>query len=132
MFFPCQNKYKTHIFKHIWPIARKTLYPPKNQGGIGLIQSQYHNIDVRIKHFPKLKEETNQEKWVILTRYNLASVLYQLHKDFRYMISDKLIKTEQQKIYFYYEDIMNYIKKQKLILNLQNNSKAIYKQVIQN
>ena len=87
---------------------------------------------MRIKHFPKLKGETNQEKWVILTRYNLASVLYQLHKDFRYMISDKFIKTEQQKIYFNYEDIINYIKKQKLILNLQNNSKAIYKQVIQN
>ena len=43
---------------------------------------------MRIKHLLKLKEQTNQETWVILTRYNhLGSVLYQLHKDFRYMVS---------------------------------------------
>ena len=51
-----------------------------------------------IKHFLKLKIETNQETWVMITRYKLASTLYQLHKDFQYIISKKFIKTEQQKI----------------------------------
>lgn len=58
---------------------------------------------MRTIHFRKLKEETNQETWIILTRYNLATVLYQLHKDFRFIISSKTIKTEQSQINFYYE-----------------------------
>ena len=57
-------------------------------------------MTMRIKHFLKLKKETNQETWVTLTRYNLASTLYQLHKDFQYMISNKFIKAEQPKIDF--------------------------------
>ena len=48
------------------------------------------------------------------------------------MISNKFTKTEQPKINFYYEDIITYIKKQKTILNLQNNSKLVYNQTIQN
>ena len=80
-----QQQLETHIFKHIWqfpqkePIARSTLYLPKTQGGIGLIQSQYHSMAMRIKHFLKLKVETNQEIWVKITRYKLALTLYQLH-----------------------------------------------------
>ena len=55
-----------------------------------------------------------------------------MHKDLRYMISNKTIKTEQQQINFYYEDIITYIKRKKLIFDLQNNSKIIYQQIIQN
>lgn len=61
---------------------------------------------MRTIHFRKLKEETNQETWVILTRYNLATILYQLHKDFRFIISSKTIKTVQSQINFYYEYII--------------------------
>ena len=46
------------------------------------------------------------------------------------MISNKFIKTEQPIIRFYYEDIITYIKKQKTVFNLQNNSKLIYDQII--
>ena len=55
-----------------------------------------------------------------------------MHKDLRYMISNKTIKTEQQQINLYYEDIITYIKRKKLIFDLQNNSKIIYQQIIQN
>ena len=48
------------------------------------------------------------------------------------MISNKTIKTEQQQINSYYEDIITYIKRKKLIFDLQNNSKIIYQQIIQN
>ena len=85
-----------------------------------------------LKHFLKLKEKTNQEIWIILTRYNLASILYCLHKDFKYMISNNTIKTEKPYINFYYEDIITYLKKQNAILELPKNSRKIYKQIIQN
>ena len=56
---------------------------------------------MRIKHFLKLKEENNQETWIILTRYNLASVPY------------RIIDNPQPTIYFYYKDIISHIKTQK-------------------
>ena len=127
-------------FKYIWqfhntePIARKTLFLPKHQGGIGLIHPQYHSLAMRLKNFLKLKEKTNQETGIILTRYDLASILYRLHKDFKYMISNNTIIIEKLNINFYYEDIINYLKKtkhntwtpKKLSKNLQtNNTKRI-------
>ena len=87
---------------------------------------------MRLKHFLKLKEKTNQETWIILTRYNLASILYRLDKNFKYMISNNTIKTEKPNINFYYEDIITYLKKQNAILELPKNSRKIYKQIIQN
>ena len=102
---PATLQQKTeNIFKHIWqfhktePIARKTLFPPKHQGGIGLIHIQHHSLAMRIKNFLKLKEKTNQETWIILTQYSLASILYLLHKDFKYLISNNSIKTEKPNI----------------------------------
>ena len=87
---------------------------------------------MRLKHFLKLKEKTNQETWIILTRYNLASILYRLDKNFKYMISNNTIKTEKPNINFYYEDIITYLKKQNAILELPKNVRKIYKQIIQN
>ena len=76
-----------------------------------------------LKHSLKLKEKTNQENWIILTRYNFASILHRLHEDFKYMISNNAIKTEKSNINFYYEDIIiTYLKKQNTILNSQKSS----------
>ena len=86
---------------------------------------------MRLKHFLKLKEKTNQETWIILTRYNLASILYRLDKNFKYMISNNTIKTEKPNINFYYEDIITYLRKQNAILELPKNSQKIYKRIIQ-
>ena len=133
-----QQKIESKIFKYIWqfhktePIARKTLFLSKHQGGIGLIHPQYHSLAMRLKHFLKLKEKTNQETWIILTRYNLASMLYCLYKNFKYMISNNTTKTEKPNINFYYEDIIIYLQKQNAILELPRNSQKIYKQIIQN
>ena len=79
-----------------------------------------------------LKEEHNQEKWISFARYILAMTLCRLHKDFRYMIYNKTLKTDQPQINFYSEDIITYIKKHHLILNIQRNSKAIYQEIIKN
>ena len=77
---------------------------------------------MRLKHFLKIKEKTNQETWIILTRYNLASILYRLDKNVKYMISNNTIKTQKLNINFYYEDIINYLKKRNTILELPKNS----------
>ena len=79
-----------------------------------------------------LNQKANQETWIILTRYNLASIPYRLHKNFKYMISNNTIETEKRNINVYYEDIITYLRKQYAILELPKNSRKIYKQIIQN
>ena len=71
-----------------------------------------------------LKDEKAQETWILLTRYNLASLLYNIHNKFQYMISNKNIKAEHPNIEFYYEDIMDYIKKHKMNLDLEKQFKT--------
>ena len=73
---------------------------------------------MRLKHFPKLKEKTNEETWIKLTQYNFASILYRRHEGFKYIISNNTAKTEKSNITFYYEDedIITYLKKQNRIL----------------
>ena len=62
----------------------------------------------------------------------LATTLYRLHKDFRYMISNNTLKTDEPQIKFYFEDIITYIKKHRIILNTHRNSKTIYQEIIKN
>ena len=45
------------------------------------------------------------------------------------MILRKTVKTERSPINFYYEDIITYINKTQYSLDLQSNSKTIYKQL---
>ena len=42
------------------------------------------------------------------------------------------IKTDCPKLEFYYEDIISYTKQQNSILNIEKNSKKIYKEILQN
>ena len=98
---------ETIIFKNIWPfttkepIARKTLYLPKIQGGIGPPEPQKHSLAMRLKHFLLLKDEQNQESWTSFLIYYFATTLYILHKNFRYLISNNILKTDQPRITFY-------------------------------
>ena len=81
---------------------------------------------LRLEHFLILKDEQNQESWISFVRHMLATILYTLHKDFRYVISNNTLKTDQPQINFYLQDIITYIKKHHIILNTQRNSKTIY------
>lgn len=127
---------ETKIFKNIWPfttkepIARKTLYLPKIQGGIGLLEPQKHGLAMRLKHFLLLKDEQNQESWALFLKYYLATTLYKLHKIFRYLISNNLLKTDYPKITFYVKDIITFIKKHPSILDAQRKSKILYQEII--
>ena len=76
---------------------KKILFLPKHLGGIGLFDTQHHSLAMRLKYSLKLEEKINQETWTILTRYNLGSILYRLHKKFKYMISNATIKNRKTK-----------------------------------
>ena len=72
---PKQIEKKLHklIFKYICfcetiePISRKTLYLPKERGGLGILHPNFHNIAMRIKHIMNLKDPENLNTWTALT-----------------------------------------------------------------
>ena len=127
---------ETKMFLNIWPfttkepIARKTLYIPKIQGGIGLLEPKNHSLAMRLKHFLLLKHEQNQESWTSFLIYCLATTLCKLHKTFRYLISNNILKTDQPRITFYFKDIITFIKKHPSILDIQRKSKTLYQEII--
>ena len=112
------------------PIARKTLYIPKIQGGIGLLEPKNHSLAMRLKHFLLLKHEQNQESWTSFLIYYLPTTLCKLHKTFRYLISNNILKTDQPRITFYFKDIITFIKKHPSILDIQRKSKTLYQEII--
>ena len=75
-----------------------------------------------LKHFLILKDEQNHESWTSFLKYFLATTLYKLHKDFRYLISNNTLKTDQPKITFYFKDKITFIKKHPSILDIQRKS----------
>ena len=83
---------------------------------------------MRLKHFLLPKDEHNHESWTSFVKYLLATTLFNLHKDFRYLISNSTLKTDQTQITFYVEDIITFIKEYHSILSL--NSKTLYQEII--
>ena len=57
------QKIHTNIFQYLWqnktpePIARKTLFLPKDKGGLNIKEPEAHNLAMRIKHLITLKEK---------------------------------------------------------------------------
>ena len=53
-----------------------------------------------------------------------------MHKDFRDLISNNTLKTDQPEITFYVEDIITLTKKHHSILDTQRNSKILYQEIL--
>ena len=138
--FPIPNnvlsQIESKIFNHIWPFttkeptARQTLYLPKTQGGIGLLEPQKHSIAMRLKHFLLLKDKQNQESWLLFLKYYLVTTLYNLQQNFRYLIFNNILKTDYPKITFHNKDIITFIKKHPSILDVQRKPKTLYQEII--
>ena len=85
---------------------------------------------MRLKRFLLLKHEQNQESWTSFLMYYLATTLYKLHRNFRYLISNNILKTDQPRITFYFKDIITFIKKHPSILDVQQKSTTLYQEII--
>ena len=60
------KKIHRNIFQYLWqsktpePIARKTLFLPKNKGGLNIKETEAHDLAMRIKHLLTLKQTKQQ------------------------------------------------------------------------
>ena len=140
MSFPSRkilHKKYTNIFQYIWqnktpePIARKTLFLPKNKGGINIKEPEAHNMVMRIKHLLTLKQSKNQPPWTHITVYWLRKDIYNYDKKFHHLKKNNITKTNKMPS-FYYRDLVHYIKTQnRKIPNLQSKTKIIYKSILE-
>ena len=103
------------IFKYFWKnkqeqIARKTIFLPKNLGGLNLLEPQVQNMAMRIKHIVQLKQKNNTPTWENIATYWLAVDLYKISKSYQFLMSNNRVKTINNNKPFYYKNIIYYIK----------------------
>lgn len=123
------------IFKYLWqnktpePIARKTSFLPKNKGGLNIKEPESHNISMLIKHPLTLKQKQNQPPWMRTAIYWVGKDVFNYNKDFHHLKNNNIIKSNKNPP-FHYRDLIFQIKTQNpTILNLQNETKIIYKNI---
>ena len=89
-----------HIFQYLWynkkqePIARKTLFFPKNKGGLNLKEIAAHNYAMRIKHLLTLKQKENKPAWMQIAAYWPAKDIYNYNKNYNYLKHNNITKTK--------------------------------------
>ena len=72
-------KIPTNIFHYLWqnktpePIARETLFLPKNKGSLNIKESAVHNLAMHIKHLLTLKQQKDQPPWMHIAIYWLGN-----------------------------------------------------------
>ena len=72
------QKIHSNIFQYLWqnktpePIARKTLFLPKNKGGLNIKEPEAHNMAMRIKHLLTLKHSKDQPPWIHIAVYYIG------------------------------------------------------------
>ena len=92
------QKIHTNIFHYLWqnktpePIARKTLFLPKNKGGLNIKESEAHNLAMRIKHFLTLKQKPDQPSWMHIAIYWLGKDIYNFNKEFHHLKRNNITK----------------------------------------
>ena len=106
-----QNK----IFQYIWknkqePIARKTIFLSKNLGDLNLLETQAHNIAMRIKHLLQLKQKEKNPYWKNIATYWLAIDLFNFSQEYLFLMDNHRTKTISNIKPYYYKDIIYYIK----------------------
>ena len=126
------------IFKYIWKnkqeqIARKTIFLPKKLGGLHLLETQSHNIAMRIKHLLQLKQNHNPPTWNNIATYWLALDLHKISKCYHILMANNRMRTINNKRPFYYQDIIYYIKNENTkIQKIQNpTTKHMYQEIIE-
>ena len=100
---------------------------------MNLLETQAHNIAMRIKHILQIKQKTNTPSWENIATYWLSVDLYNISKRYSFLMSNDRLKTINRNKPFYYKDLIYYIKHENTkIQKIQNPiTKNIYKEILQ-
>ena len=104
------------IFRYLWeipddevgnePIARKTIYLPKDRGGLGLLHPVCQSRALRFKFFGKIVNPECTSKWVFLARYWLGNPLGRLAPEWAFLRGNHLPRPDRPRYPEYYVDCL--------------------------
>ena len=92
------------------PIERKTLYLPKDKGGIGLLDPITQSTALRSKFISHIVDPHSTEKWVFLARYWIGFPLGTLHPDWIFLRANHLPKIDRPIYPYYYLDCLDFFR----------------------
>ena len=87
------------IFKFLWnnknpePIARETLFFPRERGSLGILVPSIESQALRIKYLMKLGKENNNNIWTYLGRYWVASKIHNFTPEWNFLKKTTILKT---------------------------------------
>ena len=94
------QKIHKNIFQYLWqikipePITRKTLFLPKNKGGLNIKESEGRNLSIHIKRLLTLKDQEKQPPWMSIGTYWLEEDNY--NKEFHHLKNNSITKTNKR------------------------------------
>ena len=105
------------IFKFFWDnskseqIARKTIYLPKKQGGLGLLDPKTMSTALRTKFFRQVVDPKSTSKWVHLARYWCGLALGRHRSEWSFLRSNTVPKLVLPRIIYpeFYEDCVHFL-----------------------
>ena len=127
------------IFKFLWnnknpePIARETLFLPRERGGLGILVPSIESQALRIKYLLKLGKENNNNIWTYLGRYWVASKIHNFTPEWNFLKKNNYPKNYDPYIPTYYKDIIKLTKTYiKEIKNKSITTKNVYNTIVNN
>ena len=71
--------------KKVESVARKTLYLPKDKGGIGLVNTELKARALMISTLKRVGDQSQHGRWLVLARYWLSSLIANLRPEWNHL-----------------------------------------------
>ena len=104
------------IYTFLWnnknpePIARETLFLPRERGGLGILVPSIESQALRTKYLLQLGKENNTNIWTYLGRYWVASKIHNFTPEWNFLKRNTYPKNCDQYIPKFYNDIIRLTK----------------------
>ena len=109
-------KVKKIIFKFLWnnkdpePIARETLFLPRERGGLGILVPSIQSQVLRTKFLLQLGNENNTNIWMYQGRYWVASKIHNFTAQWNFLKKNNYLKKYDPYIPTDHNDVINLTK----------------------
>ena len=125
------------IFGYLWkgsaaePIARETLFLPRDRGGLGILVPLIQGQALRIKYLLQLAKQDNNNIWTYLGRYWVSSKIHNFTPHWQFLRSNVIPKNYDSYVPDCYSDILPLTKDNiKDILKKEATTKNIYRTIV--
>ena len=125
------------IYTFLWnnknpePIARETLFLPRERGGLGILVPSIESQALRTKYLLQLGKENNTNIWTYLGRYWVASKIHNFTPEWNFLKRNTYPKNYDPYIPKFYDDIIKLTKTNiKEIKKKQTTTKNIYSTIV--